>query len=117
MTFRIAAIIVAVLLGFGTGMALMTELSQPTKTVVEPIDLEVGNKDAGDDVGSGGDKRPQRKRGEAGRDGQVILPGNDDEDEDEGAQPVPAPAPARAGDEVDDDADDANDDEGSRDDD
>lgn len=118
MSFRILAVIMAILLGFATGIALMTELRQPTQTVVEPIDLERRD-DVRDDEDPRG-KRPSESDGKGRQTGDV-----DTGDDDPGAQPVPALPPPRAGGDdaddgaTDDDLDDAggDSDDGSDDDD
>ena len=110
MAFRIVVVTVALLLGFGTGVALVTELNQPTKTVVEPIVLEAGETEETVDRTPRVLDRPKKVTGDVDREDRGSLP---TDDQGEGAQPVPAPAPARAGDgvEVEDDLDDGDDDD------
>ena len=103
------AVLLALILGVGGGLALLSVFEPPRPSVVDPIELR---RDP-EPKESGSDRPGDRKPGPRDKPGPDRQPGPDPDHpdplpppDDGGAAPVPAPAPAPAGSGDDDDDDD-----------
>ncbi|MDQ3646203.1 MAG: hypothetical protein M3345_04625 [Actinomycetota bacterium] len=112
MTFRIAIVTLAVLVGTALGAAVTTTLRNPTRTVVQPIELrpaavETAPNDPRTDRRPGRRPRSERDPNRTHPPSPVTAAPSDEP----GAAPAPAPVPAPAGgdDDDDDDGDDGDD--------